>query len=233
MATEEQHAALLSAATTAFGGDHVTDRITVQAGAPNPADSAALTQFGALLTAFGPAVATGRIELATGALTVSGTGKDAARTTAADAAVKAATAAGVTVTGGVTAPSGAAAGTTAAEVQRQLTAALGAGVLFDTGSAQVTPTATAVLDKVAAVLTAAGDLKVTIAGHTDNQGPAPENLTLSRERAESVKAYLVAHGVAATRLTTTGFGDTRPRTGNATAAERLANRRIELTVQGS
>ncbi|MEO7135452.1 MAG: OmpA family protein, partial [Vicinamibacterales bacterium] len=72
-------------------------------------------------------------------------------------------------------------------------------------------------------------LKVEIQGHTDNVGAAAANLKLSQDRAAAVKAALVqSHGIAATRVTTVGLGDTKPVADNATDEGRTQNRRVEL-----
>ena len=72
-------------------------------------------------------------------------------------------------------------------------------------------------------------LKLEIQGHTDNVGAPATNLKLSQDRAAAVKAYLVqTFGIAADRLTTSGFGDTKPVGSNTTDDGRAKNRRVEL-----
>jgi len=71
-------------------------------------------------------------------------------------------------------------------------------------------------------------LKLEIQGHTDNVGAKDANLKLSRDRADSVKAYLVKGGVVASRLTTAGFGDAQPVADNGTEEGRAQNRRVVL-----
>jgi OOP family OmpA-OmpF porin len=106
------------------------------------------------------------------------------------------------------------------------------GILFATGKAEVQPESRPVLKEIAATLKQHGDLKVLIEGHTDNVGAAASNLALSDARAAAVKAALVAeHGVDAARITTKGFGDTKPSVPNATAAGRAQNRRVEVVNQ--
>lgn len=102
------------------------------------------------------------------------------------------------------------------------------GVTFNSGSATLTPGATAVLDKMAATLNGAPDVNVEIQGHTDNTGSAAANTRISGLRAEAVRAYLVSKGVAAARLTAKGYGPTVPIADNATPAGRAQNRRVEL-----
>ena len=75
------------------------------------------------------------------------------------------------------------------------------------------------------------EYKLTIAGHTDNQGDPLKNLDLSDRRALSVKLYLMKKGVDISRMTSIGYGDTKPVADNKTAAGRKQNRRVEFTVE--
>jgi outer membrane protein OmpA-like peptidoglycan-associated protein len=102
------------------------------------------------------------------------------------------------------------------------------GVNFETDKATLLPGAMAILDQVAASLTANTEVYVGIHGHTDNVGGARYNQTLSLKRAESVKGYLVGRGVAPSRIETRGYGFTKPIADNATAGGRAKNRRIEF-----
>jgi OOP family OmpA-OmpF porin len=102
-------------------------------------------------------------------------------------------------------------------------------ILFDTGKATIKPESAGVLGVIADVLKGDETLKIEIQGHTDNVGAAPANLKLSQDRAAAVKAYLVqTGGIAATRLTTAGLGDTKPIGDNKTEEGRGQNRRVEL-----
>jgi outer membrane protein OmpA-like peptidoglycan-associated protein len=105
-------------------------------------------------------------------------------------------------------------------------------VLFDTGSATLKPGAREKLARVAGILLSHPDLKLQIEGHTDSVGDADYNQRLSESRADSVRAYLVAQGIAATSVTTAGFGETQPVASNDTPAGRQQNRRVELVVGG-
>jgi OOP family OmpA-OmpF porin len=102
------------------------------------------------------------------------------------------------------------------------------GVSFETGSTALTPGSYGTLDGVAAAFAAHPDIRVEIAGYTDNAGAPGTNLRLSQLRAEAVRAYLVSRGVGAGRLTARGYGSANPVANNATAAGRAQNRRVEL-----
>jgi outer membrane protein OmpA-like peptidoglycan-associated protein len=73
-------------------------------------------------------------------------------------------------------------------------------------------------------------LKIEISGHTDSIGKAPDNLKLSQSRAKAVVDYLVSKKIAATRLTSKGFGSTKPVAPNKTEEGRAMNRRTEMKV---
>ena len=101
-------------------------------------------------------------------------------------------------------------------------------ILFDTGKATLKAESAAALAPVGELLKSDPALKVEIQGHTDNVGQAAANLRLSQDRATAVKAYLVqTFSIPAARLTTAGFGDTKPVAPN-TEAGRAQNRRVEL-----
>ena len=102
------------------------------------------------------------------------------------------------------------------------------GILFDTDSAVIRPESKPVLDEVLGVLRDEPGWKVTIEGHTDSTGSDSHNLTLSQQRADSVKAYLVTGGIDGGRLKTKGFGAGKPVADNAGELGRAQNRRVEL-----
>ncbi len=105
------------------------------------------------------------------------------------------------------------------------------GVQFDLSSSKLTPDSATVLDRLVKTLNDNPDLKIAIAGHTDNSGDRGFNKTLSKARANSVLSYLTKAGINPDRFSSEGFGDTQPRANNATAAGRQQNRRIEVTAQ--
>jgi outer membrane protein OmpA-like peptidoglycan-associated protein len=101
---------------------------------------------------------------------------------------------------------------------------------FATGKATILQDSFVVLDDVAQVLKDYPQLKVEIGGHTDNQGDDAANQRLSKGRADAVFEYLLSKGVAATRMFTVGYGETRPVDTNMTDAGRMANRRVEFLI---
>lgn len=102
------------------------------------------------------------------------------------------------------------------------------GILFDTDSAKLKSESLATLDEVVRLLASEPSWSLTIEGHTDSTSTAAHNHTLSEQRAASVKEYLAGKGVAAARLSTAGFGSSRPVADNATELGRAQNRRVEL-----
>lgn len=104
------------------------------------------------------------------------------------------------------------------------------GVTFETGSAQLTSTARAILSRVAESLRANPEVRIEISGHTDATGSLSTNLRLSQERAEAVRDYLVLRGVWADRLEARGRGPESPIASNATPEGRAMNRRVELRI---
>lgn len=104
-------------------------------------------------------------------------------------------------------------------------------VNFDTGKASIKRESWTVLDQVAKVLRENPQVKrVRIDGHTDSQGSAALNRSLSKKRAEAVVQYLIEKGIARERFDSAGFGEDQPIADNKTALGRAKNRRVEFTV---
>jgi OOP family OmpA-OmpF porin len=102
------------------------------------------------------------------------------------------------------------------------------GVNFETNKAELRPESRAILDRVAESLKGYPELMVEVQGHTDSRGSADLNRKLSQARAETVRDYLIANGVAASRLIAKGYGPGMPAADNTTDAGRAKNRRVEL-----
>ncbi len=103
-------------------------------------------------------------------------------------------------------------------------------IFFITGSAKLSSKSNAALNEVAKILTDDANLKLSIEGHTDNVGKPDYNMTLSDNRANSVKQYLLKKGIDESRLVSQGFGLTQPVATNKTAAGRAKNRRVEMKL---
>lgn len=110
---------------------------------------------------------------------------------------------------------------------------IGTSLTFESASSEITTEAAGRLDEVAAILIARPELRGVVEGHTDDVGSAVDNLELSEARARSVVDYLIEAGVDSQRLTSIGFGESRPIASNSTAEGQAANRRIEFQVEGS
>jgi len=104
------------------------------------------------------------------------------------------------------------------------------GLKFGINELALSNEAAEVLDKYIAVLVRYPDVTVAVEGHTDNRGPAADNLELSKERVLSVVRYMVTNGISPDRIQPFGYGESRPRAANATIEGRELNRRIEIRV---
>jgi outer membrane protein OmpA-like peptidoglycan-associated protein len=102
------------------------------------------------------------------------------------------------------------------------------GVNFLTGSSALKTESYSVLDVVAQSLIDNPEIRIEIAGYTDNTGSAAINTSLSQARALAVRAYLARKGVSPARMVARGFGPTNPIATNTTVAGRAQNRRVEL-----
>ena len=105
---------------------------------------------------------------------------------------------------------------------------LNAPIAFDGASTVLLAQSLRVLDAIAQVLTEHPSMTLEIAAYADSRGDAARNLTLSQEQADHVRAYLIARGVAGSRLTAQGYGETRRIESNSALHGRATNRRIEL-----
>jgi outer membrane protein OmpA-like peptidoglycan-associated protein len=94
----------------------------------------------------------------------------------------------------------------------------------------LTTTANKSLDQIANMLTADANLKVAVNAYTDNVGADADNKTLSQNRADAIKTYLVSKGVKESQITATGFGEEQPIADNGTSAGRAKNNRVEIKL---
>lgn len=104
-------------------------------------------------------------------------------------------------------------------------------VLFDFDKTAIKPDGAKILDRLVAFMNENRDKRVDLEGHTDSVGTDKYNQRLSERRAASVKDYLVKHGVDASRISTQGFGESKPIADNKTADGRAKNRRVEVKVR--
>jgi OmpA-OmpF porin, OOP family len=101
-------------------------------------------------------------------------------------------------------------------------------IQFEFNRAVIRPVSFKILDEVVDVLKQNPKITLEVQGHTDNIGGAAYNQNLSEKRAAAVKTYLVQHGIDSSRLTSKGYGLTRPLLPNTTEANRALNRRVQF-----
>ncbi len=105
-------------------------------------------------------------------------------------------------------------------------------IQFPLNSYELEPVSTIELDKLLQLLTDNPTVRLQINGHTDNVGTPAANKVLSANRAKAVAEYLVSKGIATQRLTSKGFGETKPIADNGTEEGRAKNRRTEFVITG-
>jgi OOP family OmpA-OmpF porin len=99
---------------------------------------------------------------------------------------------------------------------------------FETGKSDIKPESQKVIDQIVEMLKSNPALKISVEGHTDNAGTAPSNQTLSESRAKAVMNGIVAKGVDKSRLSSKGWGQTKPIEDNKTEEGKAKNRRVEI-----
>jgi OOP family OmpA-OmpF porin len=104
------------------------------------------------------------------------------------------------------------------------------GVNFDFGRAKIRPEDVAVLDEAARLLSRNERVTILVGGHTDDLGAAAYNQRLSERRAASVRDYLVDKGIADSRISVAGYGESKPVASNRTREGRAQNRRVVIDV---
>jgi outer membrane protein OmpA-like peptidoglycan-associated protein len=124
-------------------------------------------------------------------------------------------------------------GATVARVGEGIEVTFASGLLFAFDSDQILPTAGTNLTELAKSLNKYPDSQLLIVGHTDNVGDNSYNQSLSERRSNSAATYLATQGVARTRLTASGKGESEPVATNDTDAGRQQNRRVEVAIYAS
>src|SRR5450759_2962020 len=114
---------------------------------------------------------------------------------------------------------------------RGIVVTLPGNIYFETNRSDLQPGIRARLADIGKALATAPERHIIVEGHTDSTGRGEYNLKLSQLRAASVRAVLIANGVASERTETQGYGATKPVASNATPAGRSQNRRVEIIVQ--
>lgn len=103
-------------------------------------------------------------------------------------------------------------------------------IQFVQSKAEFLPSAQAALDQLVAFMREKPTVEIELAGHTDNQGDFDKNVLLSKQRVELVKEYMVKNGITGSRITTRGYGPTRPIASNNSENTRQLNRRVEMSI---
>ncbi len=103
-------------------------------------------------------------------------------------------------------------------------------VLFDTGKSTLKSSSYDELNELVEFMKLKNDLKIEVAGHTDDVGSDESNLILSQQRADAVRKYLISKGINAQRITAVGYGETQPVAYNDTEEGRKLNRRTEVRI---
>ena len=101
---------------------------------------------------------------------------------------------------------------------------------FETARADIKPASLPTLNNLVEIMKRKQALHIEIAGHTDSDGDEQANLTLSQQRADAVKNYLVKQGIPSNRIQTRGYGETKPIADNTTPQGKAENRRTEIRI---
>lgn len=101
---------------------------------------------------------------------------------------------------------------------------------FETGKATLKPQSHALLADLIEIMQLKPEMKIEIAGHTDSDGEDASNLTLSQQRANAVKTYLISKGISTNRIISIGYGESRPVAENSSEAGKAKNRRTEIRI---
>ncbi len=257
VASEKQREQLNEAAIAAVGKDSVSNQLKVQPGKTGADVNGAVVGLAGLLGTFSDGLSSGSASLTDTKLVISGVAKDEDQAKELTQAAQDLAKQKLDVSGEIGAPSMASASPTAPSPSAStpstidenptldavagdaaLTKELGLvsgikAIRFPSNSPAITKDSAVILDRVAKVMRKYPDASVTIGGHTDSRGGASTNPTLSQERADAVRKYLISRRVPSSQLIAKGYGSTKPIATNSTAEGRFANRRIDFKVNGS
>jgi outer membrane protein OmpA-like peptidoglycan-associated protein len=103
-------------------------------------------------------------------------------------------------------------------------------VFFEADKSELLPSSFKELDNLFSYLRTNKASKIEISGHTDNSGKEDHNLKLSKDRATAVSKYLIDKGIEATRISTKGYGSSKPIKPNTSEENRAINRRVEFRI---
>lgn len=101
---------------------------------------------------------------------------------------------------------------------------------FESGKATIKTSSFALMNDLVEIMLLKTAMKIQIAGHTDSDGEAANNLLLSQQRANTVKTYLINKGIAPSRIIAIGYGETKPIGDNNTSEGKAMNRRTEVSI---
>jgi len=101
---------------------------------------------------------------------------------------------------------------------------------FANGKSEILTSSYDALDELASLMKKRHEINLLVEGHTDNVGRKNANMSLSKNRANSIKKYLITKGIDGSRIETKWYGDSKPIADNSTKEGRLKNRRVELTI---
>jgi outer membrane protein OmpA-like peptidoglycan-associated protein len=103
-------------------------------------------------------------------------------------------------------------------------------VYFEFGKSTLKPESYPAIEELVSLLKTESTMKIEISGHTDNIGNPETNIKLSKDRAEAVRQYIIKKGISANRVSSVGYGNTKPIATNETEEGRQLNRRTEVKI---
>ena len=225
--TREQKLALFHAADDVLSVSDVSDSVTLvdKPTAEADADQMVVEDLGVLIRAIPANLLSGEVGYDRTGLRAAGVYLTEASKSTFEAVAK-----GVGVTPTLTARPDAGQ-SEAASMQQQLNDYVAANpFLFTSNTPDLLSGSETLLDRVAEIAKEFKGTFIEVHGHTDNEGDAIRNLNLSQARADVIVYELVKRGIPSEQLFARGYGETRPKVPNDTAANRAINRRVEFVI---